>query len=75
LYTDAKKCNTKADAYWILVGKPEGKRPLGAPRCRWEDIKLDLREIGWGSMVWFGLAQGRGWWKAIVNMVMNLGVP
>jgi hypothetical protein len=50
----------KRNAYRILMGKPEGKRPLGRPRCRWVDnIKMDLREIGWDGMDWIGLAQNR----------------
>jgi hypothetical protein len=65
----------KRAAYRILVGKPEGKRPLGRTR-RWEDsIKMDLREIGWGGMDWIDLVQDRDQWKAIVNTVMNLRVP
>jgi hypothetical protein len=60
----------------LLVEKPEGKRPLGRPRCRWEDnIKIDLREIGWGGMDWIDVAQDRDWWMALVNTVMNLRVP
>jgi len=56
--------------------KPEGKRPLGRPRHRWEDnIKMDLQEVGCGGMDWIGLAQGRDRWQAIVNAVMNLRVP
>jgi hypothetical protein len=63
----------KRNAYRILVGKPEGKRPLGRPRRRWVDnIKMDLREIGWDGMDWIGLAQDRDQWRALVNMVMNL---
>jgi hypothetical protein len=58
------------------VGKPEGKRPLGRPRHRWEyNIKIDLREIGWGGMDWIDLAQDRDQWRALVNTVMNLRVP
>jgi hypothetical protein len=58
------------------VRKPEGKRPLGRPRRRWEDsIKTDLREIGWGGMDWIDLAQYRDQWRALVNTVMNLRVP
>jgi hypothetical protein len=58
------------------VGKPEGERPLGRPRRRWVDnIKIDLLEIGWGGVDWIGLAQDRDKWKALVNTVMNLGVP
>jgi hypothetical protein len=58
------------------VGKPEGKRPLGRPRRRWVDnIKMDLRVIGWDDMDWIRLAQDRDQWMALVNMVMNLQVP
>jgi hypothetical protein len=57
------------------VGEPEGKRPLGRPISRWLDnIKMDLREIGWGGMDWIDLAQGRDQWRALMNMVMNLRV-
>jgi hypothetical protein len=64
------------NAYSILVGKPEGKRPLGRPRRRWVDnIEIDLREIGWDGMDWIELAQDRGQWRALVNTVMNLRVP
>jgi hypothetical protein len=61
--------------YRILMGKPEGKRPLGRPRRRWEnEIRMDLREIGWGSVDWFQLAQDRDRWRALVNTVMSLRV-
>jgi hypothetical protein len=64
------------NAYRILVGKPEGKRPLGRPRCRWGDnIKMDLREIGSVGRDWIELAQDRDQWRALVNTVMNLRVP
>jgi hypothetical protein len=57
------------------LGKPEGKKPLGRPRRRWVDnIKMDLREIGWGGMDWTDLAQDRGQWRALVNTIMNLRV-
>ena len=57
-------------------GEPGGKRPLGRPRCRWEDnIKNDLQEVGYGGMDWIELAQGRDRWQACVNAVMNLHVP
>jgi hypothetical protein len=63
-------------AYRVLVGKPEGKRPLGRPRRRWEDnIKTDLREIGIDGANWIRLAQDRVQWRAFVNTVMNLRVP
>jgi hypothetical protein len=64
----------KRSAYRILVGKPEGKRPLGRSRRRWEDTKIDLRGIGWGGMDWVHLAQDRYQWRALVNTVMNLRV-
>jgi hypothetical protein len=60
------------NVYTVLMGKPEGKRPLGRPRCRWEDgIRMHLREIGWGSVDWIQLAQDRDLWQALVNIVMN----
>jgi hypothetical protein len=66
----------KRNANKILVGKLEGKRPLGRPGHRWvNNIKMDLREVGWGSMYWIDLAQDRNQWRALVNMVMNLQVP
>jgi hypothetical protein len=65
----------KRSAYRILVGRPEGRRPLGIPRRRWEDnIKVDLEEVGWG-MDWIELAQDRDRWRALVNAVINLRVP
>jgi hypothetical protein len=65
----------KRNVYKILVGMPEGKRPLGKPRRMWVDnIKIDLREIGWGGMDWIDLAQDRDHWRALVNTVMNLRV-
>jgi hypothetical protein len=61
--------------YRVLMGKPEVKRPLGRPRRRWEDgIRMDLREIGWGSVDWIQLAQDMDRWRAVVNAVMNLRV-
>jgi hypothetical protein len=66
----------KRNAYRILVESPEGKRPLGRPRRRWVDnIKMDLREIGWGGKDWIDLAEDRDQWRALVKAVMNLRVP
>jgi hypothetical protein len=66
----------KRNAYRILSGNPEGKRPLGRPRRRWVDnIKMDLREIGWDGVDWIDLAQDRDQWRALVKAVMNLRVP
>jgi hypothetical protein len=65
----------KRNAYRILVGKPEGKKPLGRRRCRWVgNIKMD-REIGWGGMDWIDLTGDRGQFRALMNTVMNLRVP
>jgi hypothetical protein len=67
-------CST--NAYRILVGKPEGKRPLGRTRCRWLDnIKVHLRKIGWDGMDWIDLAQDSDQWRALVNKVMNIRFP
>ena len=61
-------------AYRVLVGKPEGKRPLGGPRCRWVDnIRMDLQEVGCGYVDWIGLAQDRDRWWTLVSAVMALG--
>jgi hypothetical protein len=65
----------KRNAYRILVENPEGKRSLGRPRRRWVDnIKIDLREIGWDGVDWIDLAQNRDQWRALVKSVMNLRV-
>ena len=64
------------NAYRVLVGKPEGKRPSGSPRRRWEDnIKMDLREVGCDPGEWIGFAEGRNQWRAYIRAVMNLRVP
>ena len=61
--------------YRVLLGKPEGKKPLGRPRHRWEDnIKMDLQKVGCGGVDWIELAQDRDRWQALVNVVMNLQV-
>jgi hypothetical protein len=66
----------KRNGYRILEEKLEGKTPLGRPRRRWEDnIKIDLREIGWDGIDWIDVAQDRDKWRALVNTVMNLRVP
>jgi hypothetical protein len=66
----------KRNAYRILLAKSEGKRPLGRPGRRWVDnIKMDLREIGWDVMDWIGLAQDTDRWRAFVNAVTNFRVP
>jgi hypothetical protein len=62
-------------AYRVVVGKPEGKRPLGRPRRRWVDIRMDLQEVGCGSGDWIGLAQDREGWRKLVNAVMKFRVP
>ena len=62
-------------AYRVLVGKPEGRRPLGRPRRRWVDIRMDLQEVRCGHMDWIGLAQDRYRWRTLVSAVMNLHIP
>jgi hypothetical protein len=65
----------KRNAYRLLVGKPEGKRPLGRPRRRWVDnIRIDLGEAGWGDVDWIGLAKDKNRWRAVVNSVLNIRV-
>ena len=66
----------RSGVYRILVGKPEGRRPLGRPRCRWVDnIRMDLQEVGCGHVDWIGLAQDRDRWRTLVSAVMNLQIP
>jgi hypothetical protein len=66
----------KRNTYRLLVGKPERKRPLGRPRCRWVDnIMMYLGEVGWGYVDWIGLTKYRNRWRALVNSVLNLRVP
>jgi hypothetical protein len=63
----------KWNAYRLLVGKPEGERPLGKPRRRWVDnVRMDLGEVEWGDVDWIGLAQDKNRWRAVVNSVLNL---
>jgi hypothetical protein len=67
-----RECSTDG----VEEGKPEGKRLVGRPRCRWVDsIKMDLREIGWDGVNWIDMAQDRDQWRALVNMVLNFQVP
>jgi hypothetical protein len=66
----------KKNACRFLVGKPEGRRPVGRPRHRWVDnIRMHLVEVGWGDMDWIGLARDRDRWGALVNLVLNFRVP
>jgi hypothetical protein len=66
----------KRNVYRLLVGKPEGKRPLGRPRRRWmNNIKMDILEIGLSVVDWIGLSRDRNRWRALVNSVMKLRVP
>jgi hypothetical protein len=72
-------CSTdgeKRNAYRLLVGKPEEKKPLERPRRRWVDnIRMDLLEVGWSDMDWIGLAQDRNSWRILVNSILNFRVP
>jgi hypothetical protein len=66
----------KRSSYRLLVGKREGRRPLGRPRRRWMDnIRMDLGEVGWGDVDWIGLAKDKNRWRAVVYSVLNLRVP
>jgi hypothetical protein len=70
------KYGERRGAYRILVGRPEGSKPLGRPRRRWENnVKMYLQDVGWGGMDWIELTQNRDRWRALVNAVMNLCVP
>jgi hypothetical protein len=70
------RMEAKRNAYRILAGKAEAKRPLGRPRRRWVDnIKMDLRERGWDGVNWIDMAQDRDQWRALVNTVLSLRVP
>jgi hypothetical protein len=75
----SRTCGTSrevSNVYKILVGKPEGKRSLGRPRRRWEDnIRVDLKDIGWEGVDWIHLALGRDRWRAVVIMLMNFRIP
>jgi hypothetical protein len=74
-----RACSTNGDnrnAYKIMVGRPEGKRPLRRPRRRWLDnVKMDLIETGWGGVDWIDLAQDRDQWRSLMNTVVNFRVP
>jgi hypothetical protein len=72
----AARIGERRNAYKILVGNPEGRRPLGRPRRRWVDNnKMDLGDVGWDGRDWIDLAQDRDRWRAYVNAAMNLRVP
>jgi hypothetical protein len=65
----------RRDVYKVFVRRPDGKRPLGRTRCRWDSIKTDRQEVGWRGMDWIYLASNSDRWQALVNAVMNLWVP
>jgi hypothetical protein len=74
--THVARMGEKRNAYRLLVGKPEGKRPLGRPRRRWVDnIRMNLGEVVWGDVDWIALAQDRNRWRTLVNSVLNFRVP
>ena len=71
-----ERMGERRGVYRVLVGKPERKRPLARRRRRWENnIKMDLQEVGCGSIDWMDLAQDRDWWRALENAVLSLRVP
>jgi len=71
-----ERMGEESGVYRVLVGKPEGKRPLGKPRRRWvNNIRMDLQQVGCGYVEWIGLAQDRDRWRTLVSAVMNLRVP
>jgi hypothetical protein len=71
-----ERMEEKRKTYRLLVGKPEGRRPLGRPRRRWVyNIRMALGEVGWGDVDWIGLAKDRNRWRAVMNSVLNLRVP
>jgi hypothetical protein len=72
---DVARMGEKRNAYRLLVGKPQGKRPLGRPKRRGVDIRMDPGEVGWGDVDWIGLAKDRNRWRALVNSVLYLRVP
>jgi hypothetical protein len=66
----------KRNACMLLVGKPEEKKPVGRTRRRWVDnVRMDLKEVGWGDVDWIGLAQDRNRWRTLINLVLKVGVP
>jgi hypothetical protein len=72
---NVERMGERRNAFRLLVGKPEGKTPLGRLRRRWVDnIRMDLGDVGWGDVDWIGLAQERNRWRAVVNSVLNLRV-
>ena len=75
LFCNVAHMGEERGLYRVLVGKPEGRRPLGRLRRRWVDIRMDFREVGCGYMDWIGLAQDRDRWRTLVSAVMNLRVP
>jgi hypothetical protein len=68
-------CEFGSEPFGLLMGKPEGRRPLGRPRRKWLDNRMDHAEVGWGDVDWVGLPQDRDRWRALVNSVWNLRLP